>query len=204
MRAAATGLIAIAALAMPARADHGRVVRVDRPRASSRSAPRLCQLSVRDLHGQCYGRAPAIGELATAIDDAGILAELRVVSVRETRDPCGNISLWDVGYEVVRGDAGTRASYLTLSLFDLPVSPRARLIANPGELTALGGPSWAQTWSAIDRDGDGSADFALVGYTCERDGTPQPGARDAFCAEYWLADGGRWTRQRVDVTPVCF
>ena len=195
----------LAALALPVDAGPaGKVVRVERPRAGGRASPRLCQLTPRELRGQCFGRGPQVGELAQVIDDGGVLAQLRVSMVRETRDPCGNVSLWDVAYEVVRGDPGTRSSYLMLAVFDLPLGPRARLLTNPGDLVAPGGPTWAQTWSALDLDGDADADFALVGYTCDREGTPQPGAREAFCAEYWRSDGGSWTRLRVDVTAVCF
>jgi hypothetical protein len=182
----------------------GKVVRVDRPRRTGRHPPRLCQLAPRELRGQCFGRAPALGETASVIDDRGVVAQVRVVSAQETRDPCGNVSLWEVGYERVRGDPAARSSYMTLAVFDLVLGPRSRLLPDPGVLPAPGGPAWAQTWSAIDIDGDGGADFALVGYTCDRDGSAQAGGREAFCAEYWFADGGSWTRQRLDITPVCF
>jgi hypothetical protein len=191
LRSVASAVVAVGlvlAAAAEARPRPGKVVRVDRPRASSRGAPRLCQLAPRELRGQCFGRAPAIGEIAAVLDESGVLAHLRVVSAQESRDPCGNVSLWDVSYERLRGDPAARQSYLTLAT----------------ELAAPGGPAWAQTWSAIDLDGDRGADFALVGYTCDASGAPQPGARDAFCAEYWFRDGGAWSRQRVDVTPVCF
>jgi hypothetical protein len=207
LRSVASAVVAVGlglAAAAEARPRPGKVVRVDRPRASGRGAPRLCQLAPRELRGQCFGRAPAIGEVAAVLDESGVLAHLRVVSAQESRDPCGNVSLWDVAYERLRGDPAARQSYLTLAVFDLALGPRARVMPNPTELAAPGGPPWAQTWSAIDLDGDRGADFALVGYTCDAGGAPQPGARDAFCAEYWFRDGGAWSRQRVDVTPVCF
>jgi hypothetical protein len=202
--AAAVALAALPGADADARPRPGKVVRVDRPRAVGRRAPRLCQLAPRELRGQCFGRAPTVGEVASVLDESGVLAQVRVLSAQETRDPCGNVSLWEVVYERVRGDPAGRASHLALAVFDLALGPRARVVANPGDLAAPGGPAWAQTWSAIDVDGDGAADFALVGYPCDARGAPQPGARDAFCAEYWFRDAGVWARQRVDVTPVCF
>jgi hypothetical protein len=206
VRAAPAVSVALLALMMApgTEARPGRVVRVERPRALARTAPRLCQLAPRELRGQCFGRPPAVGEPAAVIDDSGVVAQLRVATVRETRDPCGNVGLWDVSYELVRGDPASRPSYLMLAVFDLPLGPRAHLLTTPSDVAVPGGPAWAQTWSALDLDGDSDADFALVGYTCDRDGTPQPTARDAFCAEYWLSDAGTWTRLRVDVTAVCF
>jgi hypothetical protein len=204
------GLLAALAASLASRPDAdarprpGKVVRVDRPRAAGRRAPRLCQLAPRELRGQCFGKAPAVGEVAAVLDESGVLAHVRVLSAQETRDPCGNVSLWEVAYERLRGDPGGRTSHLALAVFDLALGPRARVVPNPGELAAPGGPAWAQTWSAIDLDGDAAADFALVGYTCDASGAPRPGGRDAFCAEYWFRDGGVWARQRVDVTPVCF
>src|SRR5688500_14955987 len=82
----------------------GKVVRVDRPRAIARSVPRVCQLAPRELRGQCFGPEPTVGELAAVLDDRGVLAHLRVASVHDSRDSCGNVSLWDVTYTLVRGD----------------------------------------------------------------------------------------------------
>jgi len=46
----------------------GRVIRVERNHGGVRRTPRVCQVQAADLTGTCWGRAPAIGEVATVID----------------------------------------------------------------------------------------------------------------------------------------
>jgi len=209
VRAAGSASVAVAALAAAAGLaaagprHPGKVVRVERPRATGRTNPRVCQVFPSERRGQCIGRGPAVDEVATVIDDSGVLGSIRVNAASEARDHCGNVITWEYTFDPIGGDPTVSRAYAAIALIEVPLGPRARILPEPGRIEPPGRQTGASTWVAVDTDGDDDADLLQVLFPCDLRGAPSPGQHEAYCAEYWLADGSEWILDRTDIVQTC-
>lgn len=181
-------VVLVGAVALPAvAAPRGRVVRVERTRATS-FAPRICEVRT-DQTGMCLGARPEIGDLVSVIDESGVVAQVRVTETSEY--PPGSQTatcegLWGIKSELVRGDLSV-IPIRGIGVLHPEVHPRkARVIPREQFPPAPSGRSDEQTIAAVDRDGDRVADIVVTQSTC---GGSAPGGGP--CLDQYAQLGGR-------------
>lgn len=182
-------LLLVVAGALPAAGApraKGKVVRVERQRASS-EPPRICDVS-SDKNGNCFGNEPKTGDVISLVDESGIVGEVRVTEVApfslggrggQTK---GCDGLWTVKTELVRGDLSNTAGR-TMGVIDPAMHPRLGRMIPKEQLSAPSGRSDETPAVGFDRDGDHIADIILSQSTCDGSGS--------VCIEEWLRVDGR-------------
>ena len=186
-------LVVVCALAQPALGaprQAGKVVRVERTRATS-ATPRICDVQP-DKTGNCFGPEPTIGDIITLVDESGIVGEVRVVEIsafalngRPSNPAKGCDGLWSVKTDLLRGDLSNSIAR-TVGVIDPGMHPRrGRLIAKD-RLTAPSGHSDDNPQLGFDRDGDRVADIVLTQTSCDGAGS--------MCIEEWVRVKGEMKR----------
>ncbi len=184
---------------------HGKVVRVERSHGGVHRTPRVCQVQAGEGKGTCWGKAPAVGEVASVVDQqGGVLGELRVTAVNPVMDRCGKPSNWDYTFVRESGHIDKAQFGSSFGVFDVEVAPGRTRIADTGKLSPPDGKAGEQVWSALDRDGDGAGDFLVTAYTCDKSGELYTGGTAAgYCIDYWNLDHGDWRKLRHDFVETC-
>ncbi|MEO8700274.1 MAG: hypothetical protein ABI867_09530 [Kofleriaceae bacterium] len=164
-------VVLVAAASSAVAAPHGRVVRVERAKASSNVIPILC-VELRGDAGICIGAQPQVGDLIVVVDEQKTIAEVRVTAANMYLPKCDMI--WSITGEVVRGDL-TQSRRKSLGLIDPLLDRRSgRRIEEdkipspePGSRVGFG----------VDRDGDGIADVLATSSSC--------GGSGEDCIDIW-------------------
>lgn len=220
MRRRVLGLLVIAvagvvsvAVAKPAR--RGKVVRVERPRVTSRESLRACLFSnANEDKFTCFGVVPPdIGDLFIVVDDNGYRGRARVTKVDIGEyDNCKLGVSHDVRFEYDdRSTApATGARYwgsgLALRGVDVDTAT-AKVITDHSRLRSPSGKD-QQVWMAIDLTGDGFPDMLSTWY----DGCDNPTIRPTappnrtlkpLCLDYWLKEDGQWQLKTTDPYYLC-
>jgi hypothetical protein len=208
MRMAALLVVVIAGAAAAAAAspEHGgRVVRVERGHGGLHRTPRICQIQAAEGRGTCWGKPPVIGEIASVVDQTGgVLGELRVTAVNAGLDRCGKQQNWDYAFVRESGQLEKAQLGYSFSVFDVEVAPgRTRALTDPSRVASPSGKTGEQVWSALDRDGDGSVDFLVTAYPCDKMGDLATGAAAGLCLDYWNLDHADWRKLRHDFVETC-
>lgn len=185
--------VVVAAAALCAVADaqprpKGKVVRVERHRASN-VTPRICDVQA-DKTGNCFGEEPKIGDVITLLDDSGIIGEARIIEVQAFalagRGSKGCDGLWSVRTELVRGDL-TATVGRTMGVVDPAMHPRLGKLVPKEQLQSPSGRPDEQPAIGFDRDGDRTPDIILSQSTCDGQGS--------MCIEEWVrGNDGRMVR----------
>lgn len=188
--AIALAAIAPASFAAPSSPEprpRGKVVRVERRRASN-VIPRICDVQA-DKAGNCFGEEPRVGDLITLLDDSGIVGEARIIEVQPfalAGRGKGCDGLWSVRTELLRGDL-SNAVGRTMGVVDPAMHPRLGRLVPKEQLQPPSGRSDEVPAIGFDRDGDRTPDVILSQSTCDGQGS--------MCIEEWVrGHDGRMTR----------
>ncbi len=181
----------------------GKVVRVERVGKGRALLPRFCQVTSGAEAGQCFGLPPRVGEVGVVVNRERVLGEVRVEAVESANGACpDNPTLWQ--YQAsARAGGVAQGSGDAWAVFDGEVGPSSRMLE--GDDQGLPGQNGQRPFIALDRDGDGRAELALVVEECADQAGPS-GTGQAFCLTYFArARGGdSWTSLRRDVLRICF
>jgi hypothetical protein len=198
------GLILVAVLvAVPALARPGKVVRVERRARAAGGTPRMCTLSGSDLTGYCItSKAPEVGSRLTVLDGTHTLGVMRLMSVTEPPEMCGQHTVWMIQGALDSGDLSKPDGGM-IGVLDVPVDPRA------GKLVQVDHPATGhafgtdQVW-AVDGNGDGAIDVEFVMFACDDGGAAGPNPTGT-CIEVWQQNAtGRLERSHQDRYRNCF
>jgi len=151
----------------------GKVVRVERERTSPMVVPVLCVQMQPDGSGLCIGPQPKAGESVIVVDEAQVLAEIKIDSATQAMPNCD--SVWQVTGSVVRGDVNAGKRNKSVGLIDANVSRTTSRRVAESKVTRPTPDSRVEI--GIDRDGDGTADVIASEATC-----PSVGGE---CIEFW-------------------
>ena len=151
----------------------GRVVRIERTRTVPLVTPVLCVQMMNDGSGLCIGPQPKPGEVIVVVDEATVLAEIKVDGAAKAMPNCD--SVWQVTGSVLRGDPTAGRRNKSIGLIDGIVDRQAARRV-PDAKVARPAPD-SRVEIGIDRDGDGIADVVAAEATC-------PGV-GGECIEFW-------------------
>lgn len=166
--------VLVAAMAVSAvAAPHGRVVRVERARASVNVIPIVC-VELRADAGICIGAQPQIGDTIVVVDEQKTIAEMRVTTAQMYLPKCEMI--WSISGEVVRGDLSQGNRRKSLGLIDPLLDRRTGRRIEEDKLTAP--EPGARVGFAVDRDGDSAADVLVTSSSCG-------GGNGEDCIDIW-------------------
>ncbi|MGE0868386.1 MAG: hypothetical protein AB7P03_07490 [Kofleriaceae bacterium] len=161
-------LVCAIAPAAAAPRTKGRVVRIERAHAEA-FVPRLCMVQSDDT-GTCFGPAPSAGDRVAVMDESGIVAEVKIVSLTAmSMGATQCTSLWRVKTEMLRGTAGA-LSIGSLGVIDPLIDARerkARMVPQDQLPPHPGGNTSERVVAAIDRDSDDRADIVLTQSSCD-------------------------------------
>jgi len=167
--------LALGAMADAAPRTKGKVVRVERSRATG-DVPRVCE--VRALEGGvCFGPAPIVGDIVTVLSEQRVIAEVRVTESQEYATRGSSCpGLYTIKVELVRGNFDADES--TIGIVDRDLDPHAaRKLSRGDQPESPSGRAGESVQIAVDREGDGIADILVVQSDC--DGTGQ------LCLDEW-------------------
>jgi hypothetical protein len=183
---AAIALCAVVPSSFGAPRPKGKVVRVERRRASN-VTPRICDVQA-DRSGNCFGEQPKLGDLITLLDDSGVIGEARIIEVQPFalagRGSKGCDGLWSVRTELLRGDLSNIGR--TMGVVDPAMHPRLGKLVPKEQLQPPSGRSDESPAIGFDRDGDRTPDIILSQSTCDGQGS--------MCIEEWLRVNGKMER----------
>lgn len=181
---------ALAPSAIGAPRQPGKVVRVERTRATA-SVPRICDVQP-DKTGNCFGPEPGIGDLITLVDESGVIGEARVsetssfaLNGRPSNPAKGCDGLWSVKVEILRGDVSSSIAR-TVGVIDAGMNPRRGRMIPKAQLSPPSGRSDDNPAFGFDRDGDRVADIVLTQTSCDGAGS--------VCIEEWVRVSGEMKR----------
>lgn len=180
------GAVASAAVAAPR--PHGKVVRVERQRASS-AAPRICEVHV-DGSGVCFGAQPMVGDLVMVMDENGVIAETKVSEALafQTSSTMTCNALWNIKSDLVRGDLANVSSR-NFGVVDPEIHPRkGHTLSKDLFPPSPSGDAADIVMIAVDRDGDRSADIIVTQSNCDNTGA------GGTCLDAWTRQKGRMVR----------
>ncbi|CAN5785801.1 hypothetical protein BH11MYX2_BH11MYX2_18140 [soil metagenome] len=167
--------------------NKGRVVRVERQRAST-EVPRICE--VRDSgEGACFGPEPRLGDVITVGGEQSVLAEARVTHTEvygKGSQTCGG--LWSIQVDVVRGDLDNSMHAIGVVASDVS-QHNARVVARDHMPRTLPGAEVDAIQVAIARDGAVQVDLFLSQSNCD---SSHPDT--ANCLDEWALQRGRFER----------
>ena len=177
-------LILVGAMAPTAwAAPHGRVVRVERHRGTNATVPVLCEVRP-DAQATCVGPPPSIGDTIVVVDEAHLVAEVRVIQLQPYMPKCD--TLWKVTGEVVRGDLSQARSNKSIGLIDPTIDRRAARKISEDSITSPSSSPEVRVAIGVDRDGDGTADVIVTQYSCDASGQPaNSNMAIDFCIDIW-------------------
>ena len=156
--------VLVALTAIVAAAPHGKVVRIERPRASAAVAPILCNVKP-DLKGMCVGGEPRRGDVVAVLDDQKVVAEVRILTAKTPGAQCE--SLWNVSVELIRGDLQRARHSQTFGVIDAGLDEKlAKPVHDKNALQLPNQDPTTQAFAGVDRDGNGSADIVLAFVNC--------------------------------------
>lgn len=191
MRRLAVLLVGVAATAAVAAArPRGKVVRVERSRASS-APPRVCEIHV-DGAGVCFGSEPMVGDLVMVMDEAGVIAETKISEAKAFSTGSNQVcnALWNVKSDLVRGDL-TNVSSRNFGVVDAEIhAQKGRIFGKDQFPPSPSGDVNDVVMIAVDREGDRTPDIIVVQSNC--DGAA-PGSGGA-CLDAWARVKGRMVR----------
>ena len=112
----------------------------------------------------------------------------------KVRPHCDATKDWTFRF-VRQASRADRSSYGPIALFDVTLKAgRLRLVTTESRVKP-DDRDGVSVWNAVDRDGDGVADFVVTAYPCDRHGDP-PGRRGRapayICVDYWGHHAGGW------------
>ena len=199
MRRALVVLIAVAAQA--AVAAPGRVVRIERPRATA--VPHFCGMFGTDVI--CVGPAPAIDERIALIDTRSnlVLGELRVETVADSTEfqMCPKSMYKVTGSPIGFTAPGNGAAGSIFGVRGIRVDAHARVVRNPQPPRDN-----VSVELALDLDEDGATDVMITQYACDAAGNPStftPSGRARICFDSYLRRGHQLERVAQDVLQQC-
>ncbi len=209
-----TAVLAVAAVssyvasAYAERGRHGKVVRVERPKALASDQVQLCGIdnstrgSSEPPKLMCFGEAPRIGAAIDFVDDSGYRGRGRVVRV-EAGLPmfsrCTENAGHTVYFEWLAGngsDPGDAFGPDVAGVIGLGLNTsRAKLMNTPDRRPAQGDSSAYAI--GVDADGDAHADLVVLVRECRDSAASLPGAggsqyQPIFCLDYWLYAHPDW------------
>jgi hypothetical protein len=169
---------------------HGKVVRVERQRATN-APPRICEIHV-DGAGVCFGAEPLVGDLVMVMDENGVVAETKISEAKPFSTGSNQVctALWNVKSELVRGDL-TNVSSRNFGVVDAEIHPqKGRVFAKDQFPPSPSGDANDVVMIVVDREGDHTADIIVAQSNC--DGS-SPGSGGA-CLDAWARVKGRMVR----------
>ncbi len=194
--------IAVLAAHGDAAPSGGRVVRVERHATRDVGTPRYCTVSAgNETTAQCSGRVVEAGEIVTVMSESAVIGQLRVIHVTPDQ-ACGQVANWIVEGEWSPVPGAATTNETLGGVVDGGLDPRrAHLVAID---VSPSGRQTDQEFSAIDSDGDGTADLMFDHYACDAQGTPSQTSA-AQCFETWTSSGRNHEprRVRLDIVPQC-
>ncbi|HEU0037081.1 MAG TPA: hypothetical protein VFQ53_41005 [Kofleriaceae bacterium] len=179
------GALAAAAFASP---PPGKVVRVERRRASAATVPGICEVQP-SLQGICVGSPPKVGDVVTVVDETQTVAEVRVKTARATTPKCE--SVWTIEAELVRGDISQTSRRKSIGIIDPALDRRVARKIDESKIEVPNSEPDHRVAIGVDRDDDGAADIVLTQSRCGSDGecldiwTPRSGALPAGAPRAW-------------------
>jgi hypothetical protein len=186
-------LVVVCALAQPAVGaprQAGKVVRVERTRATS-AIPRICDVQP-DKTGNCFGPEPSLGDIITLVDESGIVGEVRIIEItafalngRPNNPTKGCDGLWSVRTDLLRGDLSNSIAR-TVGVIDPGMHPRRGRMIPKDQLGPPSGRGDDNPQLGFDRDGDRVADIVLTQTQCDGSGS--------MCIEEWVRTKGEMKR----------
>jgi hypothetical protein len=191
-------LVAASAAARP-----GKVVRVEQRARTQSGVPRMCLLSGSDLTGYCMSSTPPeVGNRMQIVDNERVLGTMRVRTVTEQPDQCGQQTVWMVQGTLDSGDL-SKADGGMIGVLDVTLDQRS------GKLVSIDHPATGhaagidQVW-AVDANGDGVPEVEFVMFACEDGGAVGPNPTGT-CVETWEQNtAGRLERKHQDRFRNCF
>jgi hypothetical protein len=197
--------LALAAASAAGAPRPGKVVRVERGPRKPSGIPRMCQLLTpgsSDAQGICFGIKPEIGARLAVLDSHRNLGVLRVDGVTAQSGCGGPVTASQSAEWLLQGrfetfDATTPPDTQLVAVLDVPVDSRlGHIVVDPDRLPADRDADTAQI-TAIDNNGDGSADLEFVSFGCDEQGSPAANATGK-CVEVWYLAGRGFERLRAD------
>jgi hypothetical protein len=164
--------VVLAAATSAVAAPHGRVVRIERARASSNVIPILC-VEIRGDAGICIGAQPQLGDTIVVVDEEKTIAEVRVTSANMYLPKCDMI--WSITGEVIRGDLSGHARRKALGMIDPLLDRRSGRRIEEDKIPAP--EEGSRVGLGIDRDGDGTPDVLATSSSC--------GGANEDCIDIW-------------------
>jgi hypothetical protein len=180
-----------AAAAAPRPPAKGKVVRVERHRASN-APPRVCEIH-SDGGGVCFGAEPVVGDVVMVMDENGVIAETKITEATAFSTGANNNqvcnALWNVKSDLLRGDL-TNVTSRNFGVVDAEIHPQKGRVLKEQLPPSPSGEASDVVMIAVDRDGDRNADIIVVQSNC--DGLA-PGGGGA-CLDSWARVKGRMIR----------
>jgi hypothetical protein len=201
--ALATSALATATLAGP---RSGKVVRVARESRGLAASLRFCTLESSGFgqpNGKCYGPAPQVGDVVTALGEDRVVAVVRLTSVTPSADPaCPDSGEWAVAGNQL---SGLSAYATTSAVIGLQLDPHTARLATGAQVNTGRQAGVDAVAMAIDANGDGNADYAFVAFQCDDGGSPTPpaAATSYMCLEWYMLTGRTTERVRQDRSRLC-
>ena len=177
------GAMALTAWAGPG----GRVVRIERARATNAPIPILCELR-SDMSGMCVGASPQVGDTVLVVDEAQTIAEVRISKTQQLSAKCDTV--WSVEGELLRGDMSQAQRRKSIGLIDATLDRRGTRRVDEDKIVSPSGEPEVRVGLGVDRDGDGVADIVVTQSRCEGQQTPG-GAGNNECIDIWTKRGGK-------------
>lgn len=186
------------AIATPAFARDGKVVRVERPFVKG-GPIRICEVS-RDASGLCIGERAKIDDIIAVVDETQVLAEVRVVDVTSQGGSACD-AIWKFRGELLRGDVSNVSWARALGVIDSRLDRRSAHKL-PEDKLPQAPATEEHVIGAVARGSGAEPDIELTQYTCDANAQPTQQGSDV-CFRLWSREASGWKPQRETLVSSC-